>query len=108
MSNWIFSYKCPYSSTEQYYIMDTDLYDWCDEEWLPNSVLTLDSNKYFKIGHVSADNGDWVGYTALNIQDNEDARISCLQEFFSDICENMIQIDIEQYSIEDGITLFRF
>ena len=81
-------------------------------EWLPHSVLALESNKYFKLGHISADNGDWVGYTALNIKDSKNARISCLQEFFSDIvisnCEDMMSTDIKEYSIEDGIELFRF
>ena len=88
------------------------MYDWPDIEWLPNSVLALESNKYFKLGHISADNGDWVGYTALNIKDSKDARISCLQEFFSDIVmlinNDEMPMDTENYSIEDGIELFRF
>ena len=107
MCNWLFSYKYPNTSTEPYIIMDSYVYDWPDMEWLPNSVLTIESNKYFKIGHISADNGDWIGYTSLNIIDENDEQICCLQEFFSDICEG-IPIDIRGYSIEDGITLFRF
>jgi hypothetical protein len=81
-------------------------------EWLPNSILALESNKYFKLGFISEDDGDSIGYTALNIKDSKDAKISCLQEFFSDIvmlnCGSTIAMDIEKYSIEDGIELFRF
>lgn len=110
MYNWLI-YNCPNTSTEQYIVTDSYMYDWPDIDWLPNSVLALDSNKYFKLGHLSADNGDWVGYTALNIKDGKNAQISCLQEFFSDIvslCEGIMSIDIESYSIEEGIELFRF
>lgn len=109
--NWLFSYNCPNTSAEQYIVTDSYMYDWSDIDWLPNSVLALDSNKYFKLGHLSADNGDWVGYTALNIKDSKNAQVSCLQEFFSDIvslCEGMMSMDIESHSIEEGIELFRF
>lgn len=112
MSDWLFSYKYPYLCTEQHLVTESYLYDWPDMEWLPNSILALESNKYFKLGHISADNGDWGGYTALNIKDGKDATISCLQEFFSDIITfihgNEIPIKFENYSIEDGIGLFRF
>ena len=112
MSDWLFSYKYPNLCTEQHLVTESYLYDWPDMEWLPNSILALESNKYFKLGHISADNGDWGGYTALNIKDGKDATISCLQEFFSDfvtfIHGNEIPIKIENYSIEDGIGLFRF
>ena len=61
--------------------------------------------------YVSANNGDWFGYIALDIKDSKDARISCLQEFFSDIvasiCDITIPINIEKYSIKNGIVLFR-
>ena len=80
-------------------------------EWLPISVLTLESNKYFKLGRISADNGDWIGYTALNTKDSKNASISCLQEFFSDIVmlinDSTMSMDIEKFSIKDGIELFR-
>ena len=112
MSDWLFSYKYPNLCTEQHLVTESYLYDWPDMEWLPNSILALESNKYFKLGHISADNGDWGGYTALNIKDGKDATISCLQEFFSDIVTfihgNEIPIKIKNYSIEDGIGLFRF
>lgn len=111
MSDWLFSYKCPYLCTEQHLVTESYLYDWPDMEWLPNSILALESNKYFKLGHISADNGDWGGYTALNIKDGKDATISCLQEFFSDIvtpiCGSTISMDVEKFSLEDGIELFR-
>ena len=112
LSNWLFSYKHPNTSTEQYCVTDSYLYDWSDMEWLPNSVLALGSNKYFRIDHITLDNGDWVGYTALNIKDRNNAHISCLQEFFSaivmSICDDTMPMDIESYSIEEGIELFRF
>lgn len=112
LSNWLFSYKHPNTSTEQYCVTDSYLYDWSDMEWLPNSVLALGSNKYFRIDHITLDNGDWVGYTALNIKDRYNAHISCLQEFFSaivmSICDDTMPMDIESYSIEEGIELFRF
>lgn len=111
MSDWLLSYKCPYLCTEQHLVTESYLYDWPDMEWLPNSILALESNKYFKLGHISADNGDWGGYTALNIKDGKDATISCLQEFFSDIvtpiCGSTISMDVEKFSLEDGIELFR-
>ncbi len=112
LDNWLFSYKYQISHTEQYFVADSSLYDWSDMEWLPNSILALESNKYFKLGFISEDDGDSIGYTALNIKDSKDAKISCLQEFFSDIvmsnCGGTIAMDIEKYSIEDGIELFRF
>lgn len=112
LSNWLFSYKHPNTGTEQYCVTDSYLYDWSDMEWLPNSVLALESNKYFKIDHITLDNSDWVGYTALNIKDSNNAHISCLQEFFSaivmSICDDTMPMDIESYSIEEGIELFRF
>lgn len=111
LSNWLFSCQHSNTYTEQYIVTDSYLYDWSDMEWLPNSVLALESNKYFKLCHISADNGDWVGYTALNIKDCKDAQINCLQEFFSDIVmsifEGVTPMDIKKYSIEDGIELFR-
>ncbi|MGM9720922.1 MAG: hypothetical protein ACI3YP_09540, partial [Prevotella sp.] len=64
-----------------------------------------------KMDYVSANNGDWFGYIALDIKDSKDARISCLQEFFSDIvasiCDITIPINLEKYSIKNGIVLFR-
>lgn len=112
LNNWLFSYKHLNECAAPYIATDSYLFDWPDIEWLPNSVLALESNKYFKIDHILTDNGDWVGYTALNIKDSKDARINCLQEFFSDIvmsiCDDTMPMDIESYSIEDGIELFRF
>ncbi len=112
LSNWLFTYKNSNTCTEHFIATDSYLYDWSDMKWLPNSVLALESNKYFKLCHISADNGDWSGYSALSIEDSKEACISCLQEFFSDIvmsnCGSTMAMDIEKYSIEDGIELFRF
>ena len=111
LENWLSSYKYHVSHTEQYFIADSYLYDWSDMEWLPNSILALESNKYFKLEHITADNGDWVGYTALNIKDSKDACISCIQKCFLDIvmpiCGSTISMDVEKFSLEDGIELFR-
>lgn len=111
LSNWLYSYKSSNTCREQDIITDSYLYDWSDMQWLPNSVLSLESNKFFKLGHISVDNGDWLGYTALNIKDSKDANISCIQEFFSDIIQSInngvLSIDVEKYSIEDVVELFR-
>lgn len=111
MRNWLYSYKYHNICTAQYIVSDSYLYDWSDMEWLPISVLTLESNKYFKLSRISADNGDWIGYTALNTKDSKNASISCLQEFFSDIVmlinDSTMSMDIEKFSIKDGIELFR-
>lgn len=107
LKRWLFEYKHPSSNVDT----DTYLYDWPDKEWLPNSIVALESNKYFKLNHISAYDGDWIGYSALNIRDHPDAQISCLQEFFSDILMTIngevIAIDIEKYSIDGGVVLFR-
>lgn len=112
LSNWFSAYKYPHSCTKQYIFTDSYLYDWPVIEWFPHSVLALESNKFFKLGHISADDGDWVGYTALNLKDSKDTCLSCIQECFSDIvmtiCDSTISMEVEKFSIEDGIKLFRF
>lgn len=112
MSNWLFSYKYLNLCAEQCLVTNSYLYDYPDMEWLPNSVLALESNRYFKLGHISADDGDWFGYTALNIKDSKDASISCLQEFFSDIVmlvnNDEIPMNVKNFSIETGIKLLQF
>lgn len=112
LNNWLSAYKYPHTGTKQYFFTDSYLYDWSDIEWLPHSVLALESNRYFKLSHISADNGDWAGYTALKLKDSKDACLSCIQECFSDIamsiCDSTISMEVEDFSIEDGIELFRF
>lgn len=111
LKRWLFEYKYPSTNADKIIVADTYLYDWPDKEWLPNSIVALESDKYFKLNHLSAYDGDWIGYSALNIKDHSDAQISCLQEFFSDIMMaitgEVIPIDIEKYSIDNGIVLYR-
>lgn len=112
LKSWLFEYKCPSTNANGIIAVDTYLYDWPDKEWLPKAIVALESNKYFKLEHLSAYDGDWGGYTVLNIKDSKEASISCLQEFFSGIVmstyDDVTPMDIESYSIEDGIRLFRF
>jgi hypothetical protein len=111
LKRWLFEYKYPSANADKNIVADTYLYDWPDKEWLPNSIVALESNKYFKLNHLSAYDGDWIGYSALNIKDHSNAQISCLQEFFSDILMaingEVIPVDIEKYSIDNGVVLFR-
>lgn len=111
LRRWLLEYKRPKECAEEYYVTESFLYDWPDKEWLPNSIVALESNKYFKLNHLSAYDGDWIGYSALKIKDHSDSQISCLQEFFSDILMDIrgdvIPIDIEKYSIDSGIVLCR-
>lgn len=111
LKKWLFEYKYPSTNADKTIVADTYLYDWPDKEWLPNSIVALESDKYFKLNHLSAYDGDWIGYSALNIKDYSNAQISCLQEFFSNIMMaingEVIPIDIEKYSIDNGIVLYR-
>ena len=112
LRRWLFECKFPLKCTEEFIVTDCNQFDWLDKGWLPNAILTLDTNKFYSLSHISAYDGDWVGYAALKIEDRKDMQISCLQEFFESILdlinEDYWQIDINKYSIEDGIKLFRF
>jgi len=103
-------YRFPKSDKDGWIVSDTELYDWPDKEWLPKSILSLASCKYYVLGHIQDDNNDWVGYAAYKITDKENKEISCLQEFFATITNMLnITLEIEQdgYSIRDGFPLFQ-
>lgn len=110
IERWFFQYKCPKNSNDDWIIMDRELYDWSDKEWLPNAILSLKSSKYYKLTHYQDDN-DWVGFVSYRIIDRIHKEVSCIQEFFSTIMdlinEKPIKIDINKYSIKDGFPLFR-
>lgn len=112
LRRWLFAYKFPLKCTEEFIVTDCNLFDWIDKGWLPNAILTLGANKLYSLSHISAYDGDWFGYAATKIEDRKDMQISCLQKFFESILDllndNNLQMDINKYSIEDGIKLFRF
>jgi len=89
--------------------MDTELYDWSDKEQLPNSILSLESRKYYVLDHLQDDKNDWVGYASYKITDKKDKEVSCLQEFFAsvmDLINGTFEVDQESYSIKDGFPLW--
>lgn len=90
---------------------DTPLYDWSDVELLPKAILSLQSHKYFVLDHIQNDYNDWVGYASYIIKDKEKKEISCLQEFLASLMDlidyDTLTIDINEYSLSDGFTLFQ-
>lgn len=108
IQKWLFSYSLDYKATDV--VTEEYLYDWPDKEWLPNAIVTLKSNSLYALSIAPYDNGDWLGYLSLNIVDNNNDRISSLQEFLNIVLENITNkyvFDINRYSINDGIPLFR-
>lgn len=104
---WFSQYRFPDTNRT---VLDTDLYDWSDKEWLPKSILSLASCKYYMLGHLQDDKDDWVGYAAYKITDKTCEEISCLQEFFATITEMLkgsFVMEQEEYSVKDGFPLFR-
>lgn len=112
LNRWLLEYKHSDTCTERYFVTNSYLYDWPDIEWLPNAILSLDANRLYNLGHISSHDGDWVGYSVLKIIDSKKMPISCLQDFFEKIVDatngKRIQKDMNKYSIEDGVELFRF
>lgn len=109
LSNWLFQYKFPKSNNNEWMVMDTELYDWSDKERLPNSILSLESCKYYVLDHLQDENNDWVGYASYKITDSKNMEISCLQEFFASVMEMLngkFYVDQNDYSIKDGSPLF--
>lgn len=107
IQRWLYSYK---SKTQDEYIVTAEyLYDWPDKEWLPNAIVTIESNSLYALSVNPYANGDWFGYLSLNIVDNNNDRISSLQVFLNIVLENITNkyvFDINRYSINDGIPLF--
>lgn len=110
LERWIFHYKLPENNNDEWIIMDADLYDWPDKEWLPNAILSLESCNFYKLDHLQDEENDWVGYASYIIKDRKNKEVSCLQEFFANIMTMLngsLEIDINGYSIKDGFLLFR-
>lgn len=109
LSGWLWGYKrC---TTNDVTAIDTSSYDWSDKEWLPNSILSLESLNYFVLDHIQDENNDCLGYVSYKITDKGDEEISCLQEFFATIMNLLngtLEINQNDYSIKDGFTLWRF
>lgn len=110
LQRWFIQYKLPNNINESIAV-DTGVYDWSDKEWLPKSVLSLESHKYYILDHLQDDNNDWTGYLSYKITDKKNKEISCLQEFLGSVV-NLINgtfaINQNDYSIEDGFPLFNF
>lgn len=108
IQKWLYSYK--FKSQEEYIVTDEYLYDWLDKEWLPNAIVSIESNSLYALSIDAYDNEDWFGYLSLRIADRNKDRVSSLQEFLHMVLGNIIDkfdIAIEDYSINNGIPLFR-
>lgn len=111
LSRWFFQYKYPKNDNNEWIVMDTEWYDWSDKERLPNSILSLESRKYYVLDHLQDENNDWVGYASYKITDKKDEEISCLQEFFASVIDLMngtFEINSNDYSIKDGFPLYMY
>lgn len=109
LSSWFPQYNNPKSSDNEWIVMDTELYDWSDKEWIPDSILSLKSRKYYVLDHLQDENNDWVGYASYKITDSKNKEVSCLQEFFSsvmDLINGTFEIDRSDYSVKDGFPLW--
>lgn len=92
-------------------VSDTLKYDWPDMHKLPNAILSLHSKKYFALEIFPTSYGDSVCYNSYLIKDTKEKEISCLQEFFISILrgidpELVLPMDMNSYSIDDGVRLF--
>ena len=109
LSSWFPQYNNPNSSDNEWIVMDSELYDWSDKEWIPDSILSLKSRKYYVLDHLQDDNNDWVGYASYKTTDSKNKEVSCLQEFFSsvmDLINGTFEVDRNDYSIKDGFPLW--
>ena len=91
--------------------MDTALYDKPDIEWLPKSILSLESHNLFVLDHLQDENNDYIGYTSYKITDKTNKEISCLQQFLAnviDLLDGTFEIDRNDYPIINGFPLYRF
>ncbi len=111
LERWILNKRLQESLFSEILTYDTPLYDWSDVEFLPKAILSLQSHKYFVLDHIQNDYNDWVGYASYMIKDKEKKEVSCLQEFFASLMDlidyDSLTIDINEYSISEGFTLFR-
>ena len=109
LRRWLFQYRYPKNSNEEVLVMDTALYDWSDMEWLPESILSLESHNLFVLDHLQDDDNDFIGYTSYKIKDKTNMEISCLQEFLGnvmDLINSTFEIDRNDYSIKDGFPIY--
>lgn len=109
LRRWFFQYRYPKNSNEEVLVMDTALYDWSDMEWLPESILSLESHNLFVLDHLQDDDNDFIGYTSYKIKDKTNMEISCLQEFLAnvmDLINSTFEIDRNDYSIKDGFPIY--
>ena len=109
LRRWFFQYRFPKNSNEEVLVMDTALYDWSDMEWLPESILSLESHNLFVLDHLQDDDNDFIGYTSYKIKDKTNMEISCLQEFLAnvmDLINSTFEIDRNDYSIKDGFPIY--
>ena len=110
LSRWFFEYRFPENFViNEWAYFDSPIYDRPDIEWLPNAILSIKSNGFYKLGHLQEDKKEWLGYESYIIKDKMNKEISCLHEFFVtviDLLDETHEIDINEYSIKDGFTLF--
>lgn len=106
---WLFSYKLKDSDTE-IGISETYLYDWSDKNWLPNAILSLNSESLYSQEYAPYDDGDWFGYSTYSFFDGNDTAVSCLQEFLMCILRlvnvNTPDIDFQRLTLNKAILLF--
>ena len=110
LQSWFFQYRYPKNTKEEILVMDTALYDWPDIEWLPKSILSLESHNLFVLDHLQDDNNDYIGYVSYKITDKTNKEISCLQQFFAnvmDLLDGTFKIDRNDYSIINGFPLYK-
>ena len=111
LQRWFFQYRYPKNNNEEVWVMDTALYDKPDIEWLPNSILSLESHNLFVLDHLQDENNDYIGYTSYKITDKTNKEISCLQQFLAnviDLLDGTFEIDRNDYPIINGFPLYRF
>lgn len=110
LRRWFFQYRIPKNCNDEFGVMDVELYDWSDIEWLPKSILSLESHNLFLLDHLQDENNDYVGYASYKITDKTNVEISCLQEFLAnmmDLLNGAFEIDRNDYSIKDGFPLYK-
>lgn len=116
--NWLVQYKLPpktdndllYKTDNNFVLTETELYDWSDQEWLPNSVLSLESHRLYVLTHYQDYNDDWVGYVSYKIKDKNYKEISCLQEFLANVMQMLdpgFDIEMSKLNIKDAFPLWR-
>lgn len=109
LRRWFSLYRSPQNSNDEFYVMDTGLYDWPDIEWLPKSILSLESHNLFVLDHLQDENNDYVGYASYKITDKTNMEISCLQEFLANVMDfinGTFEVDRNDYSIKDGFPIY--